>query len=33
MLTDPNGNRPPNEVGIEFLIVLPHGSSDYGYGF
>jgi hypothetical protein len=38
MFTDTNGNQPPNygggdEVGIEFWIVLPHGSSNYGYGF
>jgi hypothetical protein len=29
------GNQPPkpNPPGIEFWIVLPHGSSDYGYAF
>jgi hypothetical protein len=26
MFTDPNGNRPPSDGGIEFWIVLPHGS-------
>jgi hypothetical protein len=27
MFTDPNGTRPPSDGGIEFWIVLPHGSS------
>jgi hypothetical protein len=31
MLTDPNG--PPNSEGIDFWIVLPHGSSNYLVGW
>ena len=33
VVTDPNGNQPPRDVGIEFWAVLPHGSSDYPVGF